>query len=116
MPNMDSIQLKTKELQSKMYLTQTQTHRLKTHSLTHWTHKIGNLIHYMLPKCLLLYSGHPLYDATCGPLQLAHLGFLVSPAIFCRVAETLAVEALCERNWLTKFLHLIIKYASYIAN
>ena len=34
--NMDSIQLKRKELQSKMYLT--ETHRLKTH----WIHKIGN--------------------------------------------------------------------------
>ena len=30
------IQLKTKELQNKMYLT--ETHRLKTH----WIHKIGN--------------------------------------------------------------------------
>ena len=32
----------------------------------------------MLPKCLFLYSGHPLYDATCGPLQLARFGFLAS--------------------------------------
>ena len=43
---MDSIRLKTKELQSKMYLTQTQTCRLRlidSDSLTHWTHKIGRL-------------------------------------------------------------------------
>ena len=46
---MDSIRLKTKELQSKMYLTQTQTCRFRlidsdslTH-WTHWTHKIGRL-------------------------------------------------------------------------
>ena len=41
---MDSIRLKTKELQSKMYLT--QTHRLRlidSDSLTHWTHKSGQL-------------------------------------------------------------------------
>ena len=38
-PNMYSIQLKTKELQSKMYLTQTHRFRL----LTHLSHKIGSL-------------------------------------------------------------------------
>ena len=31
---MDSIQLKAKELQSKMYLTQSQTHRLRLTGLT----------------------------------------------------------------------------------
>ena len=31
-----------------------------------------------LNACFFLYSGHPLYDATCGPLQLAHFGFLSS--------------------------------------
>ena len=36
------------------------------------------VVDHMLPKCLFLYSGHPLYDATCDPLQLAHLGFLAS--------------------------------------
>ena len=45
MPNMDSIRLKTKELQSKMYLT--QTHRLRlinSDSFTHSTHKSGQLL------------------------------------------------------------------------
>ena len=35
---------------------------------------------WLLTTCCLnacfLYSGHPLYDATCGPLQLAHFGIL----------------------------------------
>ena len=30
------------------------------------------------PNACFLYSRHPLYDATCGPLQLAHFGFLAS--------------------------------------
>ena len=30
------------------------------------------------PNACFLHSGHPLYDATCDPLQLAHLGFLAS--------------------------------------
>ena len=56
-----------------------------------------------------LYSGHPLYEATYGPLQSAHLGFVILfvrmiPSAdqtflfrstgFSRVAETLAVVAL----------------------
>ena len=44
MPNMDSIRLKTKELQSKMYLTQTHS----SDSLTHWTHKSGQLVFWRL--------------------------------------------------------------------
>ena len=44
MPNMDSIRLKTKELQSKMYMTQPQRLRLiDSDSLTHWTDKSGQL-------------------------------------------------------------------------
>ena len=35
---------------------------------------------WLLTTCCLnacfLYPGHPLYDATCGPSQLAHFGFL----------------------------------------
>ena len=34
---------------------------------------------WLLTICCLnacfLYSGHPLYEATCGPLQSAHVGF-----------------------------------------
>ena len=37
---------------------------------------------WLLTTCCLnacfLYSGYPLYDATCDPLQLAHFGFLAS--------------------------------------
>ena len=37
---------------------------------------------WLLTTCCLnacfLYSGHPFYDATCGPVQLAHFGFLSS--------------------------------------
>ena len=41
---MDSIRLKTKELQSKMYLTRTHWLRLvDSDSLTDWTHKSGQL-------------------------------------------------------------------------
>ena len=39
-------------------------------------------VFWLLTTCCLnacfLYSGHPLYDATCGPLQLAQFGFLAS--------------------------------------
>ena len=34
---------------------------------------------WLLTTCCLnacvLYSGRPLYEATCGPLQFAHVGF-----------------------------------------
>ena len=37
---------------------------------------------WLLTTCCLnacfLYSGHPLYDSTCDPLQLAHFGILAS--------------------------------------
>ena len=49
---MDSIRLKTKELQSKMYLTQT----LDSDSLTQWTHKSGELLKRVIPANLGIHS------------------------------------------------------------
>ena len=99
-------------------------------------------VFWLLTTCCLnscfLYSGHLLYDVICGPLQLAHLGFLVSlfrhplcewfspqmrhfcfdkknPTVFSRMTETLAVVALHDRNWRSKFFHLVYS-AGYLAD
>ena len=43
---------------------------------------VAAYVFWLLTTCCLnaclLYSGHPLYDPTSGPLQLAHFGILAS--------------------------------------
>ena len=89
----------------------------------------------MLPKCLLFIFKTPFIRRNVWPVQLAHFGFLASLfghplcewlssqirhfcfdlQFFAEWPKTLAVEALRDRNWLMKFLHLV-NYACYITH
>ena len=69
---------------------------------------------YCLNACFL-YSEHPLYEATCGPLQFSHVGFLDSLLGHPLSERELAVVALHYRNWGSKFFHLV-QYAGYMAD
>ena len=54
-------------------------------------------LHESVLNACFLYSGHPLYEATCGPLQFAQVGFLDSllghPLCECRRASKTEIFA-----------------------
>ena len=115
-PNMDSIRLKTKELQSKMYLTQTQTRtdRLRLTDLldsqkqsTHWLYHVQLYVGLVLTVCL-----HYLSEAGIS-FQESHrkrkcLNYNVLFYVF-SLSPTLEYMP----NWLARFLRFYVLFSKF---